>query len=199
MIEYFESLLYVISTGLLYPVIIGLILLTLWVILYTGNFVGEIMERSKRNFSRTEDFLKMCGPNFEQKVTNSQNPDIEILKALRKWEEKRLKKLNLIRFVVRMGPSIGLMGTLIPMGTALASLSQGDMLTMSANMVTAFTTTIVGIGCGTLAYMVSLTKETWLRKDLQSCEEYGERLSRKIFPAENSHQTQKAHFKTIEN
>ena len=198
MIEYFESLLYVISTGLLYPVVIGLIILTLWVILYAGNFAGEIIERRKKSFIRTADFLKLVGPDFEQRVKKSQHPDIEILKAIRAWEEKRIKNLNLIRFIVRLGPSIGLMGTLIPMGTALASLSQGDMLAMSANMVTAFTTTIVGIACGTAAYLISLTKESWLRKDLQVCEEYGECLSREIITPNNS-QVQNLHLETIEN
>jgi hypothetical protein len=198
MIDYFESLLYVISMGLLYPVIIGLVILTLWVVLYTGNFVGEALERRKNDFKRIDSFLKLSGSDFKLNVRNSPYPDIEILKAIRKWEERRLRNLNLIRFVVRLGPSIGLMGTLIPMGTALASLSQGDMLAMSANMVTAFTTTIVGIGCGTVAYLVTLTKESWLRKDLQACEIYGEQLAREI-QSLNNHKVTKHQFETVQN
>ena len=180
MIEYIESFLYVISVALLYPVVIGLVLLLCWVVLYTGRFAGEAVDRRKKSFNSVDSFLKFIGTNFEQHVKKSQHPDIEILKTIRSWEEARIKQLNKIRFVVRIGPSLGLMGTLIPMGTALASLSQGDMLAMSSNMVTAFTTTIVGIACGTVAYLVAITKEAWLRKDLQACEIYGEQLLRKL-------------------
>ena len=53
------------------------------------------------------------------------------------------------RLLVKVGPSLGLLGTLIPMGTALASLATGNLDAMAGQMVVAFTTTIIGLACGT--------------------------------------------------
>ena len=72
--------------------------------------------------------------------------------------------------MIKAGPSLGLMGTLIPMGTALASLSQGDLLIMSANMVTAFTTTIVGMAAGLSAFLMNYKQTEWMQRDLLECE-----------------------------
>lgn len=178
MIQIFESFLYVISTALLYPVVIGLTLLTFWVILYLGRFVGDCIARKKQTTPYQGLFAGETQLRFERNIMSSTYPDIEIVDLIHRWKETQIKQINRIRFVVRLGPSLGLMGTLIPMGTALASLSQGDMLAMSSNMVTAFTTTIVGLGCGTVAFLIVLVKETWLRKDLHACEIYGETLLR---------------------
>ncbi len=62
------------------------------------------------------------------------------------------------------------MGTLIPMGMALASLAQGNMPEMAGRMVTAFTTAVVGLGCSVVAYLISLVKERWVREDLREME-----------------------------
>lgn len=185
MIDFFESFLYIISVALFYPVVIGLVLLTFWTVLCLGNFIAEIGDRRKKNFDPVRKFSKHAGSKFEKWLWEVPFPDIEIFEHLRAWQEHQSVKLNRIRFVVRLGPSLGLMGTLIPMGTALASLSQGDMLAMSTGMVTAFTTTIVGIGCGSLAYIMLMVRKSWMRKDLLACEVYAEKLFRRI-SSENS-------------
>jgi hypothetical protein len=51
--------------------------------------------------------------------------------------------------LIRIGPGGGLIGTLIPMSTGLAALSQGDMSKLSSELVLAFTTTVVGLAIGT--------------------------------------------------
>lgn len=40
-------------------------------------------------------------------------------------------KLDKLRLLIRVGPSLGLMGTIIHMGSALAALSQGNVEEMS--------------------------------------------------------------------
>ena len=78
--------------------------------------------------------------------------------------------LDRVRFVIKVGPSLGLMATLIPMGIALAALAQGDIPRMAGSMVTAFTATVVGLVAGTIAYLVALGREKWLRADLREME-----------------------------
>ena len=51
--------------------------------------------------------------------------------------------------LVKVGPSLGLLGTLIPMGSSLASLATGNLEAMAGQMIVAFTTTIIGLATGT--------------------------------------------------
>ncbi|MDA8339422.1 MAG: MotA/TolQ/ExbB proton channel family protein, partial [Nitrospiraceae bacterium] len=96
--------------------------------------------------------------------------DINLERLLQDAELGLIKSLDRIRFVIRVGPALGLMGTLIPMGISLSSLAQGDMPKMAGSMVTAFTTVVVGLACSVAAYMVSLIKEKWVRADMREME-----------------------------
>lgn len=48
------------------------------------------------------------------------------------------KEMGKYKIMVKMGPVLGLMGTLIPLGPALAGLSSGDISAMAYNMYVAF-------------------------------------------------------------
>jgi uncharacterized protein YneF (UPF0154 family) len=47
----FQTILYTISTALLLPVVVLLILLCLWLFVYTGGFIGEWIKRKKMKLS----------------------------------------------------------------------------------------------------------------------------------------------------
>lgn len=53
------------------------------------------------------------------------------------------------------------------MSTGLASLSQGDMSSLSADLVVAFTTTVVGLAVGVAAYVLYTIRSRWLESDLE--------------------------------
>ena len=76
-------------------------------------------------------------------------------------EEQVRHTLVAPRVLVKVGPSIGLIGTLIPMGASLASLATGNLEVMAGQMVVAFTSTIIGLSTGTLAYVVAATRHAW--------------------------------------
>ena len=67
-------------------------------------------------------------------------------------EEKLRHALDGPRALVKLGPSLGLIGTLIPMGASLAAMASGNLEVMAGQMVVAFTSTIVGLATGTIAY-----------------------------------------------
>jgi biopolymer transport protein ExbB/TolQ len=69
--------------------------------------------------------------------------------------------------LVKVGPSIGLLGTLIPMGSALATLSQGNLEGMAGQMVAAFTSTIIGLATGTAAFVVAAQRMRWMAEDVR--------------------------------
>ena len=77
-------------------------------------------------------------------------------------EERLRHSLNAARVLVKVGPSLGLLGTLIPMGSSLASLATGNLEAMAGQMVVAFTTTIIGLATGTLAYVVAAARQAWV-------------------------------------
>ena len=70
--------------------------------------------------------------------------------------------------VTRIGPTLGLMGTLIPMGPGLAALGAGDVNTLANAIIVAFDTTVVGIGAGAVGYIVSKIRRRWYEEDLSN-------------------------------
>jgi len=91
-------------------------------------------------------------------------------------EERLRATLSGSRMLVKVGPSLGLIGTLIPMGTALAALATGNLETMAGQMVVAFTTTIIGIACGTVAYVVMTVRQHWVNESVREQRFLAERV-----------------------
>jgi biopolymer transport protein ExbB/TolQ len=87
--------------------------------------------------------------------------------CLARHESNARHALDAARVLVKVGPSLGLLGTLIPMGSSLAALSQGNLEAMSGQMVAAFTSTIIGLATGTLAFAVVARRQRWLEQDLR--------------------------------
>lgn len=97
-----------------------------------------------------------------------------------KREERVRRTLNGSRLLVKVGPSLGLLGTLIPMGTALASLTAGNLEAMAGQMVVAFTTTIVGLAAGTVAYVVQMVRHGWVNEAVREQRFLAERLAGEV-------------------
>jgi len=87
------------------------------------------------------------------------------------------------RLLVRVGPSLGLLGTLIPMGTALASLTAGNLDAMAGQMVVAFTTTIVGLSAGTVAFVVQMVRHSWVNETIREQRFLAERIAGELASA----------------
>lgn len=84
------------------------------------------------------------------------------------------------RALVKVGPSLGLLGTLIPMGTSLASLATGNLEAMAGQMVIAFTTTIIGLATGTLAYVVAAARQSWVTETIREQRYLAEQIAREL-------------------
>jgi biopolymer transport protein ExbB/TolQ len=82
-------------------------------------------------------------------------------------EERVRRTVNPSRMLVKVGPSLGLLGTLIPMGSALAALAAGNLEAMAGQMIVAFTTTIVGLATGTLAFVVATVRNGWTTETIR--------------------------------
>jgi biopolymer transport protein ExbB/TolQ len=91
-------------------------------------------------------------------------------------EEKLRHDLNPSKMLIKVAPSLGLLGTLIPMGVSLASMAAGNLDAMAGQMVVAFTTTIIGLACGTAAYVVNLVRQTWTNETIREQRFIAERV-----------------------
>jgi len=170
-----ETYLYVISSAMLYPVVAGLVLLTFWVTIYFGGFLRELLGRRKGRFPAVDLYRNLIRKEFRT-GPDADLMDIAVERLLQKAELSIIQSLDRIRFVIRVGPALGLMGTLIPMGISLSALAQGDMPKMAGSMVTAFTTVVVGLACSVAAYVMSLVKEKWVRADMREMEYLTEKM-----------------------
>lgn len=92
-------------------------------------------------------------------------------------EERVRASLTGPRTVVKVGPAIGLIGTLIPMGTSLASLAGGNLEAMAGQMVVAFTSTIIGLTAGTLAYVIATVRLGWVNEAVREQRYLAERIA----------------------
>ena len=91
-------------------------------------------------------------------------------KALADFDLVSLRKLERSRMLVRFGPALGLMGTLIPLSPALDGLAQGDVTQLSENLRVAFSVTVVGLLIGAVAFSVSLVRDRLYAQDLSDLE-----------------------------
>lgn len=170
MTEFIDDFLFQLTELLHVPVLLALFAMVVWTLISMGAFLRIWLMRIGKPKDAVQTFFTQHEGEIREILTESPYPDIRLTELVRSWEKKQSGRLDNIRFLIKTGPSIGLVGTLIPMGKALSSLSGGDMAAMSGNMLTAFTSTIIGLVCGTIAYLISMKWEKWLHADFLTCE-----------------------------
>ena len=194
--NYISDILYWISTGLLVPVIVLLIFFFGRALLLIGGFFGQYMA-----IRRTAALLgkELDGLNRDNVATLSErlpkkNPSLVVSYMKRLLEadgaamRQRLladyeigadKDLATSKTLGKMGPMLGLMGTLIPMGPALVGLSTGDIASMAYNMQVAFATTVVGLFAAAIGFITGQVKQRWYLKEMTDLEFVAELLNEK--------------------
>lgn len=86
------------------------------------------------------------------------------------FENEADKDLALSKMLAKMGPVLGLIGTLIAMSPALVGLSTGDISGMAYNMQVVFATTVVGLVVSAIGLVTLQTKQRWYAKDVNNLE-----------------------------
>ena len=179
-----SNILYWISTGLLVPVIVLLIYFFVRAIILIGGFYGQYMTQRK-TVSLLDNEIKDFNPQEAAKLleTLPDKSGVPVIKSLKeilttKDNEARLdmlvseyeltadKNVATSKILTKMGPILGLMGTLIPMGPALVGLATGDIASMAYNMQVAFATTVVGLVVSAIGFITQQAKERWASHNL---------------------------------
>lgn len=178
--------LYWLSTGLLVPVIVLLLLFFVRALLLGGSFYGQFINRNKNNqeIKKQLKSLKLedlTVNNFSEKQRENNElvqTIVEMLadkisepglnKLIADYEIIADKELGKSRTLTKLGPMLGLMGTLIPMGPALVGLATGDVASMASNMQVAFATTVIGIFIGAVGFITLQIKQRWYADDMNT-------------------------------
>ncbi|MDP2816527.1 MAG: MotA/TolQ/ExbB proton channel family protein [Rectinemataceae bacterium] len=195
-----KSFIYLVSSSLLYPTLILLVFLTVAMISYAGAFLSEWIERARLKKAalseiRTQALNNDIGSIMPHKVVEYVD-DLKNMTGRHEWKDSDVEyllqskcallahSLDRLKQIIRLGPALGLMGTLIPMGTALAGLGQGDMTKLSGDLVIAFTTTVVGLAQGMAAYSIYAARRRWIEEDIRNMEYITELLQNEIHAKE---------------
>jgi len=94
----------------------------------------------------------------------------EIEPALAAYEVAVQRRLDRTRVLVRAGPAIGLMGTLIPLAPGLEALGEGNVAQLADDLRDAFAATVVGLLVGTVAFALTLRRTRLYSEDLEALE-----------------------------
>jgi biopolymer transport protein ExbB/TolQ len=187
-----------VATALDVPVLIAAILVLLLCALELGRFAAEYWRRRVR--ARHLDLRELtgqaiAGPQRAAVIAHSApstlagealveiatapgpNRERSAEHALARYELAVQRRLDRTRLLVRAGPAIGLMGTLIPLAPGLAALGDGDVSALAESLRDAFGATVVGLLVGTVAFALTLARTRMYTEDLAALEQGAEVLA----------------------
>lgn len=196
----------VISQSLTIPVLIILLIMVVITVIIFGMVLSEYTSRKKISVESISELIYDINhagsiSELDNIINNSILPksQIKVLKEIIKShkltkvsrealarrlveseEETIDDKLRKTDIITKIGPTLGLMGTLIPMGPGLAALGAGDISTLAQSLTVAFDTTIVGIGSGALAYVLSKIRRSWYEAYLSDLDALSDALLDKM-------------------
>ena len=194
---YISDFLFWISTGLLVPVIVLLLIFFGRALLLVGTFFGQYMNVRKTHEAVKEQLDNLTANNlaeladrlphnasssfltYAHRMLEAGGSEPHIVRLLSQFEVAADKEMSTSRTLSKLGPVLGLMGTLIPMGPALVGLSTGDIASMAYNMQVAFATTVVGLFSAIVGVATLQIKKRWYMQDMLQLEFMAELLTQK--------------------
>jgi biopolymer transport protein ExbB/TolQ len=192
-----ENVIFDIADALLYPVLIAALLSILFVVVELGALFAELRKRRGRGLARLEQgveairaalavgdgatalsIARNLGYNDAMSdalaaiIEQRGKPDApdRIAKRMAEYDYRSMRRLERTRILVRMGPALGLMGTLIPLSPALAALAEGNVQRLTDDLRVAFSVTVAGLLIGMLAFIVSLVRDRLYAQDYSDVE-----------------------------
>ncbi len=186
--ELISKMLFGIANSLLIPDIILLIVFFIRALVLLGSTYNQFMVR-RRNNRRLSTVIKELQPSGISALRNllPQKHDALFTEYLADildhpadeaytdylithYETEVAKDVNLSRLLTKLGPVLGLIGTLISMSPALVGLSTGDISGMAYNMQVVFSATVVGLVISAVGLFTQQLKTRWYAKDVNNLE-----------------------------
>lgn len=173
-VDHLREIFHAIAGVLVWPVLAGLLALIAAMLVSLGTFAREAWDRRRdRRFSLARDRAAL---DSAARLAPREHLELQLEEILQAAERRRWRALGRLRLAVRVGPSLGLMGTLIPMADALQGLADGNLPALASNMVTAFAATVIGLTISVTAYLLAAARESWVRADTEALAFHAERI-----------------------
>jgi biopolymer transport protein ExbB/TolQ len=193
-----QRIIYDVSRVLLWPVLIAAIICFVWVLIELGFLLYELWlrfryrdldalevrtlkarkafadgkPRTAYRYLQENNYSIVVARFLYDLIRNYQTERLAAkpLKLLQEYEFYTLKRLERTRVLVRIGPMLGLMGTLIPLSPALIGLATGNTTQLAVNLTTAFSVTVIGLLIGGLAFVISIVRDRMYAQDISDME-----------------------------
>lgn len=169
MIALIEQGMYRLSDLFMAPVLCLIVLLFIYSLFTTGQFIVQSMQR--RQYQQPFSALINSGKLGRQRIPLKGYPLAAMANALPtvtkdQLDVEALKELEGVRNASRLAPMLGLIATMIPMGPALKSLSDGNIQGISENLIVAFSAVIFGLVIASITFWIATVKKRWLAEEL---------------------------------
>jgi len=155
MLSQLEMSMYLISQMFLMPTLILISLLFFYACYELGGFVVAYVQR--RN-GKSKSLLNWWLANCQA------DADAVSLQAH--------KQLEIGRIATRVAPMLGLVATMIPMGPALKSLSDGNLAQVSTSLTIAFSAVILALISASVTFWIVNVRRRWLAEEMLEIENY---------------------------
>jgi biopolymer transport protein ExbB/TolQ len=193
-----QQVIYDASRVLLWPVLVAALACLVWVLIEFGFFLYELylrfryrdLDALEARTLRARKAFQDGKPRTAYRYLQENNYSIVVarflydlirnyqterlaakpLKLLQEYEFYTVKRLERTRILVRVGPMLGLMGTLIPLSPALIGLASGNTTELAVNLTTAFSVTVVGLLIGGIAFIISIVRDRLYSQDISDME-----------------------------
>lgn len=195
--EVISKVLFWVANSLLIPDIIILLFLFARSLLLVGSFYNQFMIKRKidKDLNNRIKFLSLANISELENALPEKDNSL-FIKYLRdlltaspsdaysdylisSFENEADKDTSLSKLLAKMGPVLGLIGTLIAMSPALVGLSTGDIAGMAYNMQVVFATTVVGLVVSAVGIVTLQFKQRWYAKDVNSLDYVSQVLNSK--------------------
>lgn len=196
--ETISQVLFWVANSLLIPDIILLLLLFIRSLLLIGGVYNQYMTKRKNDKQlnslikeltpETIDGLKAALPvkdnslyiRYLRDLLTTPPSEAYSDYLITNFENDAEKDVILSKLLSKMGPILGLIGTLIAMSPALVGLSTGDIAGMAYNMQVVFATTVVGLVVSAVGLVTLQFKQRWYAKDVNNLDYVSRKLMEKI-------------------
>lgn len=184
--EIISKVLFWVANSLLIPDIIILLLLFARSLLLIGSFYNQFMIKRKNDKELNDMIKNLKTTSIESLKTALPEKDNSLfIRYMRdllstspseaysdflisSFENEAEKDVSLSKLLAKMGPVLGLIGTLIAMSPALVGLSTGDIAGMAYNMQVVFATTVVGLVVSAVGLVTLQFKQRWYARDVNN-------------------------------
>lgn len=193
-LDILQTILRTLASAMKTPVMILLIIMVAFSLFCIGWMLSEVLgerrhlkvslprllDEMKANPEAIPELIERSGLLKRQKLALGEltrHPDYtpkmmeSLADHLIEGEESHYRSiLKVTSLMSKLSPMLGLLGTLIPLGPGIIALGQGDTLTLSSSMLTAFDTTVAGLLAAGICLVVHTFRSQWYSRYMSDFE-----------------------------